>query len=444
MALQRVSLRLAPDVTCPDAAVSPNEQESDDRAPAAMEQTATHWMQRQRFEELEAYRGLGALLIVVFHAYQFSREGLGLSRYLYEDTALHLLFFNLRSTTAWFFVLSGFLVFLPFAREAIQQRTPRTARGFLVHRAVRILPAYYLALVVVWTWRFSGSPEQWVDLVEHLTFTHIFDRAHIFWTIGPAWSLGVEFYFYLFIAVFGPLAFKLCGRLRSARDRAAILTLTLLALGLLSAAYKALAFYVLHVPRDDYPAYYGVLAKLDVLVLGMLLAIGVAMARGRPWLRGAPAGMVLVAGLIVQLLAYLGQGRSEIVDLYLYTLSGVAFLLVLASTVLGPPGSPWQRAVSLRPFQFLGLISYSLFLWHEPLMLELAKQGLLISPAPESFPRNAAVLLLVAVIAGAASYWLIEKPTLLLRHLFTREGRLARRYPRERLQAPELVAGDPS
>lgn len=32
-----------------------------------------------RFEELEAYRGLAALLMVVFHAYQFSREGLGLT-----------------------------------------------------------------------------------------------------------------------------------------------------------------------------------------------------------------------------------------------------------------------------------------------------------------------------------------------------------------------------
>ena len=60
-----------------------------------------------RFEGLEAYRGIAALLLVVFHAYQYTREGTG--RYAYEGTPLGALFGSLQ-LSGWFFVLSGFLI----------------------------------------------------------------------------------------------------------------------------------------------------------------------------------------------------------------------------------------------------------------------------------------------------------------------------------------------
>lgn len=100
---------------------------------------------RLRFEELEAYRGIAALLVVVFHAYQHTREGSG--RYVYEGTPLHPFFLSLDVTVPWFFMLSGFLIFLPFARAAIKRGTPRSARGFLICRAIRIIPLYYVAIL---------------------------------------------------------------------------------------------------------------------------------------------------------------------------------------------------------------------------------------------------------------------------------------------------------
>ena len=106
--------------------------------------------QQTRFTELEAYRGIAALLVVVFHAYQYSREGTGTPREVYTGTPLHLLFYNLEAPVSWFFVLSGFLLFLPFARAAIEQRGFLSSRGFLVRRAIRIRPPYYVAILVVW------------------------------------------------------------------------------------------------------------------------------------------------------------------------------------------------------------------------------------------------------------------------------------------------------
>src|SRR5688572_9709113 len=81
-----------------------------------------------------------------------------------------------------------------------------------------------------------------------------------------------------------------------------------------------------------------------------------------------------------------------------------------------------------RRLQFLGVVSYSVYLWHEPILIELSKRGWLLSTNPDAFPYNALVLATLAIAAGAASYWLVERPVMELRHLFSSDGRLARRY----------------
>jgi peptidoglycan/LPS O-acetylase OafA/YrhL len=79
--------------------------------------------------------------------------------------------------------------------------------------------------------------------------------------------------------------------------------------------------------------------------------------------------------------------------------------------------------------QLLGLVSYSLYLWHEPLMSQLARHHILINPAPHAFPLNALVLAVGSLGIAYLSYWIIEYPAMQLRHLFTREGRWAEYYP---------------
>lgn len=389
-----------------------------------------------RYEELEAYRGVAALLIVVFHAYQFSRQGAGLTRYVYEGTPLHVVFHNLEAAVAWFFVLSGFLVFLPFARSAIKQERQESARGFLIRRAIRILPAYYVAILVVWSWRYAGIPGQWTDLFEHLTFTHVFDRRYIFWTIGPAWSLAVEVLFYGFVAIFGPFLFRLCRRLPDVSSRLRLTAGIIALLGLVSVAFKGWAWWIMEIPAANTPVYYGPLAKLDTLATGMLLAVAVVVAR-KPVVRGASAIAVGIAGVAVMATAFILRDRSEVVWLYFHTLNGLGFVLILAATVLGPRDSAWSRLLARPALAWIGVVSYSVYLWHEPVMIELAKHGWLISTRPEAFPMNAVILCLLSLLAGTLSYVAIERPTMNLRYLFTREGRLVDRYQTEsRRQRP--------
>lgn len=386
-----------------------------------------------RFDELEAYRGIAALLIVVFHAYQYAREALKVPTYPYEGTPLHLLFHSLDVSVSWFFVLSGFLVFLPFARSAIGQQPRPSTRGFLIRRVIRIVPAYYLAFLLVWTLRFSGGADQWRDLIEHLTFTQIFDQQYFFWTIGPSWTLAIEMWFSVLLALIGPGLHVLCGRLATPRARALALAASAALLALGSLGYKYWAWYIAGIPRDIWPVYFGPVAQFDGLAFGMLLAV-LAGARGdAPLLRGAAPALLRAAGFGIVIVAALLRRQDSPVDVFFFSLGSIGFLLILASTVLGPRNTRWTRALAQAPLACLGAISYSVYLWHEPLMLELGARGLLISPDPAAFASNALALALVSLFVAALSYYALERPTMGLRHLFERNGRLARRYPEERV-----------
>lgn len=380
----------------------------------------------RRYAELQAYRGLAALLIVVFHAYQFSREGTGARTYVYQGTPLHLFFGNLEAGVDWFFVLSGFLLFLPFAGAATSRHRPPAARGFLIRRLLRIVPAYYVAILLVWVLRYSGTRDSWLDLFQHLTFTQIFDQKHIFWTIGPAWFVSVELIFCLCLAGFGPLAYRACRPLATPGARLQLLAGACTAFVVISVVYKWWASSVAQVPQDHWPVYFGPVAKLDTFALGMLLAVIVTAIGSDHSLTQAARRWLWLSGLALLIVTFGLRSHSAAVDLYFHTLAAGAAVLILAATVLGPRGSVWERLLARRVFQYLGLISYSVYLWHEPIMLELSKRNILLGKDPRSFPGNAITLMVLSIGIGMLSYVIVERPFMRFGRFFTRDGRLAR------------------
>lgn len=406
-----------------DAMVRPAlvEPDRDQRASAA-----------RRFDELDAYRGLAALAIVVFHTYQFTREGTQAPQYLYEGTALHHLFGNLEAGVAWFFALSGFLLFGPIATAAIRQSAPFGTRGFLIRRAIRILPLYYVAIISVWLYRFSGGREQWLDLVRHLTFTHSFDSEHLFWTIGPAWSLAIEVHFYLVLALTAPLLYWLCGLLATERARVLLLSSWVAVFGLTGVVYKYWAAFVADIPVSRSAAYFSLPAKLDEFAVGMALGVAAA-AYGNRRMVGSAGAWVLRIGGVAALAALFStrhvdtvRGPLTMQELYFQVLSALAFGLLVAAVVFGPSTSIWT-SVLVRPFVlYVGLVSYGIYLWHEPILIELGKRAVWLDPAPDSFRSNAILLVGLSIAAGGASYALIERPAMRLRSLFTADGRLKR------------------
>jgi peptidoglycan/LPS O-acetylase OafA/YrhL len=378
-----------------------------------------------RYNDLEAYRGVAALAIVVFHAYQSSRIT---AAYIYQGTPLHFILRNLDGGVSVFLALSGFLIFLPFVRALLGQGKPQSAHGFLIRRAIRILPLYYVAISLIWSIRFGGGTSQWTSLIEHLTFTQIFDNRFIFWDIGPAWSLAVEVLFYLGIALSAPALQWICNRLKQSSHRVALLIGFVTALIAASVAYKALVFYGFHISEDNNVAYYNPLAKLDLFALGMLLAIVVALTSERPILKGWKPALLRWAGVAMLIPIFILREQNDFIYLFFHTFCGLFTVMWLASTVLAERGTNWEKRLSNPILMFIGTISYSVYIWHEPIMLELESLHWINFQNALAFPFSTIAFLLVVILAGGVSYYIIEYPTQYLRHLFTRDGQLVNRY----------------
>jgi peptidoglycan/LPS O-acetylase OafA/YrhL len=395
---------------------------------------------RSRTRELEGYRGLAAVSVVVFHVWQMFT--------VYDADGPHPPTHS-RPLTALvgfegidlFFVMSAYLLAISYARAAVDGSTVRPARVFLFRRAVRIVPLYWTAVLVVWASRNPSLPGDWVDLVEHLTFTQVFDDKRIFYTIGPSWSLCLEIIFYGLIVALGPLAARACRRMTRRSSRVAF---CLAGCGLLyfgSVAWVSVAYWVLHLDRHDYPVYFGPQARMDAFAAGMVVAVLVVAWRNRTVISGKWAVVLRVVAFGVLLtLGWLFSGKGPVTDavhVHFHSAAALAWALLVATTVLGPTKQRWIDAFAVKWLTGLGLISYSLYMWHEPVLLQLDKFGLL----PSRFPVAVLVVLSLALPAAVISYWLIEYPTGLLGKVLDKDGRLRNYYPE--LDA-EAAAGSPA
>lgn len=377
----------------------------------------------ERYDELDGHRGIAAVAVVVFHVYQFCN----VAHYLYLGTPAYTVLDSLDAMVPWFFVITAFLLFEPVARSAIEGRQPISARGFLIRRAVRLLPVYYVAVVVVWFCRQQTLPGDWRDLVEHLTFVQVFDSKRIFYTIGPAWSLSVEVFFYLILIILSLALASACRHLPSRRQRIAALAASTAALAAVSIAWKAWSYSVGHRPTTgSFTTWFGPAANLDIFAAGMAVAIVVAaLGDHRPL--GSRSRLTLrLTALAILAIAFVTRQANAWSGVYFSTLCAVGFAGLVAAAVLGPARDLWGRALSCRPLLWLGAISYSIYLWHEPILLAFAGWEGLVRQTPGAFLSDAAIVVVASIVAGWLSYSLIERPTSQLGRVFGRDGRLIR------------------
>jgi peptidoglycan/LPS O-acetylase OafA/YrhL len=377
--------------------------------------------QKGRARELEGYRGLVGLTIVVFHVLQYAVQG---GAHLPPPLAALARF----ETVDVLFLMSAYLLTLSYARAAIHQTEARSARQFLFRRAVRILPLYWVGVTTVWAIRNPALPGDWVDLVEHLLFLQVFDRQRIFYTLGPTWSMSLEVMFYLLLVLLAPLAVRACSRIASPSRRAALLLGGTVLLGAIPWVWNSVAFLVVHVPYDNWPVYFGPQARFGAFAAGMALAVVVAVRDGRPLFSGIwPAVLRVTALGVVGVGAVLSRPGTW-GQVVFHDVAALGWLLLLASTVLGAPGQVWSRMLSWNLLTWLGLISYSTYMWHEPIMLLLEHVGL-IGRSTQSLPLSIALVLVASVTVGWVSFHLIERPTSKLRMLRDRDGSVRDYYP---------------
>jgi peptidoglycan/LPS O-acetylase OafA/YrhL len=98
--------------------------------------------------------------------------------------------------------------------------------------------------------------------------------------------------------------------------------------------------------------------------------------------------------------------------------------MILPIGIFGVGDGGWlRRVLGLRPFSWLGEISYGIYIWHLPLFLWLGEHR--VGWLDGTTWRFALLSTAVAVLAGAASFTFVERPALRLQHARPRRPALA-------------------
>jgi len=364
-------------------------------------------------DALTGLRGAAALWVLVFHLWHFAKAPpLALGPFDLTPLAAHgYLGVDL------FFVLSGYLIGGPW----VVMRLGGAAVGlgsFWRRRALRVFPAYWaqwLVLAMLATLGPAGLPMSAGQALMSLSFTaNLVDNAP---TLNPVWwSLPVEWDFYVLAPL---LALLLASR------RALPSGVLLVVLGCVG--FRILAWWlVLHQGTEWITVYRWVIqlpGRLDQFVLGMLVAHALALHRGggeRRLLLGG-AALTLVAICLLPRAGYVVDQALAPWLFFQFTLFGVAFAALVGACALAR--SALVRGVfGNRAMVFLGTISYSLYLWHYPVLEWLSRQNRALGK--DAFDWRWTTLAVIASVAAAAlSYALTERP--FLRHRrrqSTREG----------------------
>jgi peptidoglycan/LPS O-acetylase OafA/YrhL len=307
-----------------------------------------------RFAGVDALRGVAILLVLVCHTTQISGAASGDGGWLLYWTYVGVVLF---------FGISGFLLYRPYVAAHAGGHATAPVGRYLRRRALRILPAYWVALVLLSLW--PGTQGMWEHWWQNLLLLQIYGPGTTGDGLGIAWSLCVEASFYLVLPLLAVVARGL-GRRRGWWQGALAMVVP----------FGVAGIVVANLTVHELPTWLGsTLAGLSSwFAAGMLLAVlSVAAERPGPsravaaWTaRRAPLVWVAAVGTwLLSAWVLSGIGHRPPFVLYVAQLVGLplACTLLLAPVVLGARGAV-GRVVARRPLTLLGLVSYGVFLWH--------------------------------------------------------------------------------
>jgi peptidoglycan/LPS O-acetylase OafA/YrhL len=334
-----------------------------------------------------------------------------------------------------FFVLSGFLLSLPFWRAGYQLKPMPSLRTYLIRRFARILPAFYLALVVSFVLSISLfesklTIELLARLAAGLTFLNSFHAVTLFPVDvnAPLWSIGFEVvsYFFLFGLMWG--AIKVFRQPRASQlwivfCLGLIFTLVLheLWVRLIGVATANIGWdYGLVGFARTWVPFTNVFALFAHFLIG-ILAAGASIPiqqRYQPSLRFdlVYVGMLVIAlVLLATEFLLLSDGFNGVFHLlYMWP----AFPILIAfSLVLIPNTVIFQSMLEVRPLKYIAQVSFGVYIWHM-LVVELAARFFVLDYTYNggmtlvSWAMTSIVVLGVSILIAHCSWHWLEKPVL--------------------------------
>lgn len=407
--------------------------------PAAAVRTA-----RARLVGLDGLRGFLALCVILVHVSGY-----------YTPTVLWDAHFEvLGQAIVVFFALSGFLIYLPFARALLDRRAPlATLRSYVRARVLRVFPAYLViftianlaglvyvenAMTVLDHGRAGGTGTitDPLTLLLHYTLLQNYVPSMLLTGINSSWTLTVEIAFYLFLPFLAALTAVAAARLAPRASRYLIAVVPGLVLILVGVTTRVVLAVV--------SAGSGLSAEASEWGANPLAVLSRSIL---PWCDAFGWGMVAIV-------AFLAAQRGDIapprvrrlrtilwpVGFVLLAVSGILFIVaprltpaafggvsaaVILLLVLPTDGTAkvWRvsRAVDNPVLFWIGTVSLSTYLWHYPVILLVHRLGWY---GPDTWPGwawNFALVTAISIALASISYQLVEKPAMRLK--FARKDR---------------------
>lgn len=278
-----------------------------------------------------------------------------------------------------FFVLSGLLISRILFRKEMKIFT------FMTRRFNRTFPMFFVFVTAVYgaSWLFSLSNEH-----ENYLYTLTFLRNYTpdapdFWNagipVGHLWSLCVEEHSYLFLALLTLVPFF------KGREE-----IVIIGVGCLCIVFRFLHETILSPPGSYYYEY-----QTHTAASNILLSAGYYLLRTKYEIKSPP--YLPIISFILGLLCFtsFAPGGSSWVF--------APFLLAFTANHLGDTYEQVKQFLSQRMLCQLGIFSYSIYLWQQPLYYYGVKFG-------DAFPFAGPILFATAIFVGYTSYRFIENP----------------------------------
>jgi peptidoglycan/LPS O-acetylase OafA/YrhL len=409
-----------------------NESRADVEGPAATSPV-------RRLAGLDGLRGVALVAVILVHVIII------LPKTGYAQTAPMVILAQLcRHGLTVFFVLSGFLIFRPFASAVAQRRALPNTGGYAINRVLRIWPAYLVILTiatVILPWGIvaqhggcpgsvTGCDRQVIGrltdpltLLANVTLLQGWFPSTAFTGLGVSWSLVTEVGFYVLVPFLGLAAAAFSKRI-SPTAAVFLPGFFMVALG---ACFRwtthAMWLQAGHV--DDIPfaptwlsvINRSVLGQADTFGLGMLLAATVVWSRsmspdGHKRLRRC-AWILLMAAPVVTALAIALGARSGELATEAIAVAAAALMAILLLPLPGPVSRGLVNTFEIRVLRYLGEYSLSWYLWHYPVVLWFRAHAEWVHF--DSLPTMVLALVVVCVPISAlawVTYTFVEAPAM--------------------------------